>query len=37
VKLTGDVPWPDETLVDAGLKHPTHTDRDGDEPHAAEG
>jgi CBS domain containing-hemolysin-like protein len=37
VKLTGDVPWPDETLVTAGLKHPpTHAERDGDQ-QAAEG
>src|ERR1700694_3770879 len=39
VKLTGDVPWPDETLVMAGLKKPSHVDKDKDgiEPHAAEG
>jgi putative hemolysin len=37
VKLTGDVPWPDETLVDAGLKHPTRTDKDGIESEAADG
>ena len=37
VKLTADVPWPDETLVAAGLKHPPHNDRDGAEAHAAEG
>jgi putative hemolysin len=37
VKLTGDVAWPDETLITAGLKNPTHTDRDGLESEAAEG
>ena len=37
VKLTADVPWPEETLVAAGLKHPTDRDRDGAEAHAAEG
>src|ERR1700716_3957247 len=29
VKLTADVPWPDETLVAAGLKRPTNTNREG--------
>jgi putative hemolysin len=37
VKLTADVPWPDETLIAAGLKHPPHSDRDGAEAQAAEG
>ena len=37
VKVTGDVPWPDETLIMAGLKNPTHSDRNGSEPQAAEG
>jgi putative hemolysin len=37
VKLTADVPWPEETLVAAGLKSPTDRDRDGAEAHAAEG
>ena len=39
VKLTADVPWPDETLIAAGLKKPAHPDRDRDgaEAHAAEG
>ncbi|MDQ6721766.1 MAG: hemolysin family protein [Candidatus Dormibacteraeota bacterium] len=38
VKLTAEVPWPDETLVQAGLKKPTHdTRRDGEEPQVAEG
>jgi putative hemolysin len=37
VKLTADVPWPDETLVMAGLKKPAHSDRNGAEPQAAEG
>jgi putative hemolysin len=37
VKLTADVPWPDETLIMAGLKKPTHSDRNGVEPQAAEG
>jgi CBS domain containing-hemolysin-like protein len=39
VKLKGDVPWPDETLVMAGLKHPppTRTDKDGIESEAADG
>ena len=37
VKLTADVPWPDETLVAAGLKHPTHADHNGSDSHAAEG
>ncbi len=37
VKLTADVPWPEETLVTAGLKKPAHTDRDGAESQAAEG
>jgi putative hemolysin len=39
VKLTGDVPWPDETLITAGLKKPTRTDHDrnGDESMAVEG
>src|ERR1700704_1138129 len=27
VKLTAEVPWPEETLVAAGLKSPTHPDR----------
>jgi CBS domain containing-hemolysin-like protein len=37
VKLTADNPWPDETLVMAGLKKPTHSDRNGGELQAAEG
>jgi putative hemolysin len=37
VKLTADVPWPEETLVAAGLKHPPPADRDGDESQVAEG
>ena len=37
VKLTADVPWPEETLVAAGLKRPTDRDRDGAEAHTAEG
>ena len=37
VKLTADVPWPEETLVAAGLKRPTDRARDGAEAHAAEG
>jgi CBS domain containing-hemolysin-like protein len=37
VKLTADVPWPEETLVAAGLKKPAHGDRDGAEAQAAEG
>jgi CBS domain containing-hemolysin-like protein len=37
VVLVGDVPWPEETLVVAGLKHPTPIDKDGIEPQAAEG
>ncbi len=37
VKLTADVPWPEETLVAAGLKSPTDRDRDGAEAHTAEG
>ncbi|HVD46811.1 MAG TPA: hemolysin family protein [Candidatus Limnocylindria bacterium] len=37
VKLMADVPWPDETLINAGLKKPTHSDRNGAEPQAAEG
>jgi Hemolysins and related proteins containing CBS domains len=37
VKLTADVPWPEETLVAAGLKKPTHADRNGAETQAAEG
>jgi putative hemolysin len=37
VKLTADVPWPDETLIVAGLMKPSHSDRDGAEPQAAEG
>jgi putative hemolysin len=37
VKLTADVPWPEETLVMAGLKRPAPTDRDGNEPQSAEG
>ena len=36
VKLLADVPWPDETLVTAGLKLAQHHDRDGGE-QAAEG
>jgi hypothetical protein len=31
------VPWPDETLIMAGLKKPAHSDRNGAEPQAAEG
>jgi len=31
------VPWPEETLVAAGLKKPAHADRDGAETQAAEG
>jgi CBS domain containing-hemolysin-like protein len=37
VKLTADVPWPDETLIMAGLKKPAHNDRNGAEAQAAEG
>jgi CBS domain containing-hemolysin-like protein len=37
VKLTADVPWPDETLVMAGLKKAAHSDRNGAESQAAEG
>jgi putative hemolysin len=37
VKLTADVPWPEEVLVSAGLKKPTRADRDGNESQAAEG
>ena len=37
VKLTADVPWPDEVLIMAGLKKPTHSDRNGAEARAAEG
>ncbi|HEY1162642.1 MAG TPA: hemolysin family protein [Candidatus Dormibacteraeota bacterium] len=37
VKLTADVPWPDETLIMAGLKKPAHGDRNGAEAQAAEG
>ena len=37
VKLTADVPWPDETLIMAGLKKPAHSDRNGAEAQAAEG
>jgi putative hemolysin len=37
VKLMADVPWPDETLVMAGLKKPAHSDRDGSESQVAEG
>jgi len=37
VKLTADVPWPDETLIMAGLKKPAHGDRKGAEAQAAEG
>ena len=37
VKLAADVPWPDETLIMAGLKKPAHSDRNGAEPQAAEG
>jgi putative hemolysin len=36
VKLTADVPWPEETLVMAGLKKASRTERDG-ESQAAEG
>jgi putative hemolysin len=36
VKLTADVPWPEETLVMAGLKPPSRSERDG-ESQAAEG
>jgi putative hemolysin len=36
VKLMADVPWPDETLITAGLKKPGHSDRSGAEPHVAE-
>ncbi len=37
VKLTADNPWPDETLIMAGLKKPSHSDRNGNELQAAEG
>ncbi|HXC78767.1 MAG TPA: hemolysin family protein [Candidatus Acidoferrum sp.] len=37
VKLTADVPWPEETLVAAGLKKPTQSDRDRADAQAAEG
>jgi putative hemolysin len=39
VKLMADVPWPDETLIMAGLKKAPHNDRDRDgaEAQAAEG
>ena len=37
VKLTADLPWPEDVLVQAGLKKPTHADRDGTESQAAEG
>jgi putative hemolysin len=37
VKLTADVPWPEETLVAAGLKRPTTTDREGIEQQVVEG
>jgi putative hemolysin len=41
VKLMADVPWPDDTLIAAGLKKPPHNDRDRDrdgaESQAAEG
>jgi putative hemolysin len=37
VKLTADVPWPEDVLVQAGLKKPSSSDRDGPEPQAAEG
>jgi hypothetical protein len=37
VKLVAEVPWPEETLVAAGLKKPVRTDRDGAEAQAAEG
>jgi putative hemolysin len=37
VKLTADVPWPDETLITAGLKKAPHSDRNSDEAQAAEG
>jgi putative hemolysin len=37
VRLKGDVSWPDETLIAAGLKKDTHVDRrDGSESQAAE-
>jgi putative hemolysin len=37
VKLIADVPWPDETLIMAGLKKAPHSDRDGAESQIAEG
>ena len=37
VKLAADVPWPDETLVTAGLKKAPHSDRTDPEAQAAEG
>jgi putative hemolysin len=37
VKLMADVPWPDETLVMAGLKKAPHSDRNSAEAQAAEG
>jgi putative hemolysin len=37
VKLTADVPWPEETLVAAGLKRPSNTNREGLEQQAVEG
>ena len=37
VKLTADVPWPEETLVAAGLKKLARTERDGAEAQGAEG
>src|SRR4029077_3045729 len=37
VKLAADVPWPDETLITAGLKKAPHSDRNDSEAQAAEG
>jgi putative hemolysin len=37
VKLIADVPWPEETLVAAGLKKPARSERDGAEAQGAEG
>ncbi|MDQ6876569.1 MAG: hemolysin family protein [Candidatus Dormibacteraeota bacterium] len=37
VKLSADVPWPEETLVQAGLKRPSNTNREGLEQQALEG
>jgi len=37
VKLAADVPWPDETLITAGLKKAPHSDRNDPEAQAAEG